>query len=446
MARVLCLAALLHVCLAVALQLCGRWAVAPDWIEPDGNLARLTHDNYFYVRTLSGWVADPDSISWLGPVLRHAPVHLRLYVPLARGPAPLLLLAEPLNLSLYLLCVGLIYLLGRRLFSARAGVLAAAALAVWPSFVLHTLQLLKEPFFVAAYLGLIYALLCLLSDEVTPLRGAALGALSALLLAVLKLLRWEMWEVQQASLLVFGALLLWRQLWARRLWPGNTVAAVVLAAGLLSFPALSLRAPVLRNLAERPTAAQTVAAEAVAGPGRAPGWRDRVLARVLSLGTRARYLRRKAVLECQQAPLGPRHAPSCGAQVDGEGGVLGALRLGLWAPGPATWHQEGAQAGRAGRMLGGAEMLLLYAAQALALAALWRERRRVEVWWLGLAALLGCVALGLTVVNLGTLFRLRYGFFALVLVLAAGAPDVRLRPRRADSPPARTARTSAGRR
>jgi hypothetical protein len=63
----------------------------------------------------------------------------------------------------------------------------------------------------------------------------------------------------------------------------------------------------------------------------------------------------------------------------------------------------------------------MYAVEALAIIGLWRGRRRLPVWLLSAVAAMGMTALGLVVVNVGALYRLRYVFVVLLIVVAAGA-------------------------
>ncbi len=66
------------------------------------------------------------------------------------------------------------------------------------------------------------------------------------------------------------------------------------------------------------------------------------------------------------------------------------------------------------------ETLLTYAIEGLALAGLWRARRELAAWLLFAIVVIGAVALGLVVSNVGALYRLRYSFWILIAVLAAG--------------------------
>jgi len=97
-----------------------------------------------------------------------------------------------------------------------------------------------------------------------------------------------------------------------------------------------------------------------------------------------------------------------------------ALEVGFFAPFPYMWLQPGHLVGSGGRLLSGIETLLTYMIECLALCGLWRARRRLSAWFLAVSILLGTVALGLAVNNIGALYRLRYPFWIMIVVLGAG--------------------------
>jgi hypothetical protein len=102
-----------------------------------------------------------------------------------------------------------------------------------------------------------------------------------------------------------------------------------------------------------------------------------------------------------------------------------ALFLGLFAPLPDTWFRQGGQVRLAGHLLGGAEMVFMYGVMVLGLFRTLQNPKHERFFLLSIA-LLGALALGLTVPNAGTLYRLRYVFFVL-LILLAFVPDQALR-------------------
>ncbi|HWT00344.1 MAG TPA: hypothetical protein VN256_08860, partial [Pyrinomonadaceae bacterium] len=156
--RLLAAAALLHVALAVGLFWAGRAGVAPGLIDRDGIMGSFAFDSYEYQRgaaRLAGVLKESGVAAWAAEA---GPVHVKLLSIQFALLGPLFghgtLSAEPLNLLCYLAVVGLTFFLGREVGGARAGRLAGWAVALWPTFLLHTLQLLKDPLFVAAALAL----------------------------------------------------------------------------------------------------------------------------------------------------------------------------------------------------------------------------------------------------------------------------------------------------
>jgi hypothetical protein len=98
-----------------------------------------------------------------------------------------------------------------------------------------------------------------------------------------------------------------------------------------------------------------------------------------------------------------------------------AAMIGFFAPFPKMWLATGNHVGSAGRRLSGLETMAMYVVEGLALVGLLSSRgsRRFSVWLLWLVAAVGLTSLGLVVVNVGTLYRLRYIFLILLIILAA---------------------------
>jgi CHASE2 domain-containing sensor protein len=92
--------------------------------------------------------------------------------------------------------------------------------------------------------------------------------------------------------------------------------------------------------------------------------------------------------------------------------------IGSFAPFPYMWIESGSF-GRASRLASGFETLVMYAGYLVAGLCVWRERRNLKMWLVFLVATIGMLALGLVVVNAGALFRIRYVFWMMVIVLAA---------------------------
>jgi hypothetical protein len=96
-----------------------------------------------------------------------------------------------------------------------------------------------------------------------------------------------------------------------------------------------------------------------------------------------------------------------------------AAMIGFLAPFPEQWFAEGRKAGLAGRLISGMEMSVMYLIEVLVLIELWRSRSRLPVWLLSGIAAAGVTALALAVLNVGALYRMRYAFFILLLIVGA---------------------------
>ena len=84
------------------------------------------------------------------------------------------------------------------------------------------------------------------------------------------------------------------------------------------------------------------------------------------------------------------------------------------------WFSAGYNVGLIGRLLSGIETSLTYALELMACVFLWRNWRCLQVWLLAIAAALGILALGMVVVNVGTLYRMRYAFWVLLAIVGSG--------------------------
>jgi hypothetical protein len=95
-----------------------------------------------------------------------------------------------------------------------------------------------------------------------------------------------------------------------------------------------------------------------------------------------------------------------------------ALAIGFFAPFPKMWVQSGSY-GRAGRLLSGVETLAMYFMYLAVGVSLWNERRNLRMWFVFLIAATGMLALGLVVVNAGALYRIRYVFWIMLIIIAS---------------------------
>jgi hypothetical protein len=96
-----------------------------------------------------------------------------------------------------------------------------------------------------------------------------------------------------------------------------------------------------------------------------------------------------------------------------------AVEIGYLAPFPTMWLRNGNRIGLLGRALSGLEMVVMYVVELLALMCLWKSRSRLSAWLLVCVTITGLTALGLVVINIGALYRMRYTFFILLIILGS---------------------------
>jgi hypothetical protein len=405
--RYLAEAALFHVAVVVLLFAAGRMELAPRFINRDGIVPNT--DSVAYAQS----AAQPGA--WRDAA---APVHVRLlsidFMMFAPWLGHTIVAAEPLNLICYLLVVLLTFALGREVGGPRAGLVAAAAIALWPSFVFHTVQFLKDPLFIAAALALVLIVLTWLTRTYDFRQALGAGAVMIAASSVLLLIRSKFAAVILMLIVLGLALLVVRLLVEKRLLVWNvTCALVALAVVILAlanssrtFEKVKLSSPVggqLKSVADGRTPIRTIVTRSPAANPVS-----------LALGS----VRHRYIVSDRVSRSGVDDDVEIRSARDLIAYLPRAAALGLWAPFPPMWFQSGNLMGRAGRLVAGAEMLVMYACELLAVAALVLRPRRLPALLLVLFALSGVTILGLVVTNIGTLYRFRYSFWIVLIVTA----------------------------
>ena len=411
--RWLVLAGVIHITLTLAIFLVGHFQLLPALVDDYGSVGAVSSflsDGAAY-RNLASDLANQLQANGVSAWFAiKAPLHCRLYslvfVTFGRLLGHNILAAEPLNLIYYLGILTCVYLLGREIFNARAALLAAIVTAVWPSFLIHSTQFLRDSLSILCLLGLVLLLTLLLTRVLTWVNGILTGILGAALLTFFWVIRGNMWNVVILAVGIGLVLLLWRTVRDDKFFTGNAIAiSLVLLAMLLVPPRLESTSLAGHRLPATPLA---IPVNTQPAPG------ESVLARTLKqmMARRSgfRYYR------ARESDIDPD------VRFTTEGDIVRfiprAIEIGFGAPFPRMWFQSGS-VGRAARLLSGAEMLAMYCLYLAAFVALWRNRRRLEFWLLFLVAAIGTIALGLVVVNAGALYRVRYIFWIMFIIMAA---------------------------
>ena len=432
----LSIAVCVHLTAAAGVHLAGRRAMLPGMFD-EGGIASFATDGRVYrlqMSELEKTLRESGAGAWLRTP---APVHVKLYSLSYALCRPLfgqtILSAEPLNLLYYLATLLLIYAVGGEAFGEREGLLAAGMFAALvPSYLLHTTQLLKDPLFVVLALALVLVCVKWLTTEYAWAGGLAAGSLGGGAAASIWLVKDSVWWVVLAIMFLGAALSVAQQAGRRAVLGGNLAGiAVMLAIALgASYFVTPYKLPMEYWAPHRPGARAARPTEKAEGggarvappagaPAAGPDGRPQPagqLSRVVGVVARSRSL----FVELY---------PDAGSNVDSHvrfEGLSDVVRylpraavVGLCAPFPNMWLRAGEQVGSAGRLLSGCETLLMYVIILFAAGSLWRARRRPAVWLLALTALIGVTALGMVVVNVGALYRQRYLFWILFVIVGA---------------------------
>jgi putative peptidoglycan lipid II flippase len=418
-------AAVFHLLLAISIFLIGRFAVFPDLVNPSGIIADDAFTYHKEAISLVEILKQQGVGAWLAAPFQF---HVKLYSLSFAIFGPLLgfnnLSAEPLNVIYYLAILYLVFKLGLEAFNRRTAILAACVVALWPSFALLTTQLLRDPLFIIAMLTMVIASVRLLTNTYSWRSGLLTGALGAAAGFLLWIVRKAMWEAVLAIVLLGICLLLARHFRERRVLAGNLAGIALILGMVIAAPYI---APTPRKVAPAQLPSQERAAienqplsltgeqaanSAITGA-------EQAKPRLSRLAARIRLLRHRfnKVYETR--------ASSSNIDIDVEFASLAdiawylprAAVIGFFAPFPNMWLTPVDRAGRARRMLAGMETITMYLIEVLMIFGLWSARRRLPVWMLFLTAAIGVVALGMVVANIGTLYRMRYAFWILLIII-----------------------------
>jgi hypothetical protein len=417
--RALAAVAIAHVILTLSVFAIGRLGVAPQKIDRDGigEFARDSRVHKAGVDSLVGLLRQGQIQSW---IKSSDPLHVKIYSLCALPLEPLLgnniLAVEPLNLLFYIAILALTFSLGRIIAGDRAAWFAAFIVAFWPSLLLHTTQFLRDPLVIAAILTLTMALLLTLKRDLSWRLAAAVILAGGVAIYLVWHTRPEIWLVITAIVLVSVMLLLIKVAATRKLLAVNLLAMTSLMALSIGMPRPAVGVVSLPLTSSPPGTGSTAAS--------AP-----------SIASRIALARDKFIDESRNVS---------GSLIDDDvvfsssGDVVRyiprALEIGYLAPFPSMWFKDGYNVGLAGRVISGIETMLTYLIEILACIFVWRHKGDFGVWLLVLATVLGMVALGLVVANLGTLYRMRYPFWILLVIMGAASLvdlyDARTRPQK----------------
>jgi Uncharacterized membrane protein, required for N-linked glycosylation len=402
----LVVAAILHVVVTASIFLIGHYRLQPGIFDENGIGISFAVDGVVYrvmISEMASVLKNNGVGAWLNLL---APLHCRLYslsfAFLGNILGHNILAAEPLNLLYYLGILILVFWLGNTVFSRRTGLMAAVIVALWPSFLVHSTQLIRDPLSILLLLALLFAMTLLLLRTLSWQRALWISIASIVVIATFWLTRGNMWNVILIALGITTALLVIRMLRERRLLLANALLLVVLSFTALLVPSLL---PSVRFSGTR-------VVEPVIAIGfnstQSGGWWSKLVNEVR---------RRRSAFSIYAAQ---RSNIDSDVRLNSATDIISylprAIVVGCFAPFPRMWFEDGTS-GHAGRMLAGAETLFMYLFYVPTILCVWNNRRNLAVWLLFLITFIGMMSLGLMVVNVGAMYRFRFVFWMLVIVL-----------------------------
>ena len=402
-------AAAIHVALTITIFLIGHFQLLPNTLDRNGTGLTFALDATSYQKVASQLAQELQTNGFGAWLDAKAPFHSRLhslaFATFGRILGHNILAAEPLNLLYYLGILSCIYFLGREVFNERAGLVAASIVGLWPTFLVYSTQFMRDSLAIFCFLAMMLVLILVLSRNLVLRESISLGLAGALFVTLFWVTRGNMWNMVLVAVVITLAMLVYRMIREKSLMTGNALVMLLIIGATLLVPT-RLESTVLPGVKPPATALAIPSASQPAPP-------EGVWTRVVKQITDRR--------------AGARHATALGSDINsdirfnGLGDIIRylpqAALVGFFAPFPNMWIQRG-NTGLAGRFLSGAETLAMYFLYVAVGFCVWRERRNAKVWLLFLVPTIGMVALGLVVVNAGALFRLRYVFWMLLIVLA----------------------------
>jgi hypothetical protein len=407
MARLLAGGATLHLLSTAIIYASGRSHILPGVISPAGVLSGDAEGYFEKSSVLGGHLS--------GLFAHDEQVHVRLY---ALSSAVLTPLVGAnvfgfwlVSLALYLLMLLLTYRIGRACFGGRAG-FAAALAGLLPSLLLHETQPLRDPLFIVLMLTLIWIAVRLVSEPIRFTHAAAYGSGGCATLLLVWLVRDNLLPVYMSfivlSLAALGAATLGVARGRLARLPNFACLLLFLGALLLIPKVFSALVPPRTSMSSAQEAALSEFAARQVEAGRS----DALL--------KVNVMRRKFVVLYPEAGSNIDAARGFGDAGDVLSYLPRAVLVGLYAPFPNRWLEEGTTVGYIGHLIAGAETCFIYLLSIPALACVWRSRRDARAWFLLTVVVFGAAALGMVVVNLGALYRMRYVFWIVLMILAAG--------------------------
>ena len=220
--------------------------------------------------------------------------------------------------------------------------------ALWPSLLLHTTQLLRDPLFISAMLLLSWMTILCIRRELSLKTASTLVGSAVFAVLVILLCRTDVKEILTVVLLMAVAVCIITQVQQHRFRLRNVLGLLVIVTFTVLIPPLLPARNVSEHVVVRPIA-QTTAARENSG-----------FAFLESFARRVGALRHKFIVAYPLAGSNVDTNVELNSALDLLRYLPRAAELGFFAPFPRTWVTPGVQVGISGRLVAGLEMCVMY--------------------------------------------------------------------------------------
>jgi len=354
----------------------GLWNFAPDSFSYHGEAIRLL--DFLKAGDLSGWWGSSPwwHVKWIA--LSYAVI----------TPDPLSY--APINGLIWAVSVLCVFMVVRQLFPGRRklAIVSAFMFGLWPSYLLHTTQLLKDPLYIMGMSMMFWGCVNLLSER----RAIISVLLIAFGVLIAYLNRTYMLEPLICLSLLAAILELWQ---SRRAW-GHAGLAILIIAGLGVYFYIQ-RPEIQKSSRNRHGYSPSKLVEKGVG--------------------KISYLRKRYTKKYPNAGTNIDTDVSFRSLVDILAYIPRAAMIGFLAPFPSHWFSTARTAGRASRLVAGFEMMLWYLLLPGFVYFLFNGpvAPPIRIWMLVYTLSLVLLT-ALVVTNIGALYRMRFVYLLPILI------------------------------
>jgi hypothetical protein len=462
-------AAVFQILFSTVIYFIGANELLPSMFDTRG-IGEFASDGVQHLREITSLVESIRNHEVREYVVSTSSFHLKLYAFSFLLLEPLFgfttLSAEIINLICYISILWLVNDIGKQLFNPEVGLYSMWGIALWPSFVLYTTQLYKTPLFILMLLILIFVFARLLLGYQHRILLIPYFVIALIALTILWLIRYEWWLMFIGIVSIGVICLVVNMVKFRHQLFGNSIILVLFlfavfgfqfyASDVIAYIRQSLTAPLAvdakvelptverssdsGNSLETSSSSQSDAETPTPAPSPAANYSKENIPTAEESPTTLRNMIKlwesaiSGVESIASRIGGQRYGFSeistSGSKIDHDVNIKTsddlirylprALAIGLFAPFPDMWFADGAKLGLSARLLSGVETLIMYVIYGFAALGVWHSRRQVSAWYLVSVILVGVIALGTVVVNIGALYRFRYAFWMIVIVFGAG--------------------------